>query len=256
MGTAIATIEPQEVHQATEVVFGDFDVIVVQYSGFYQRICVGSIEKALPGIQRTPEWQRFIGAQETISISVDGKPPMRARVIPKADFFNAALAHPKCAAFRAEVAKLLERLDNTGVVVGPDVPSTPLIKSLQAQLELAIAQEKQARELERQSKEIAALKGRTDDAYNMAELSIELQTKFRGRLIAVAELGRRGWKLPASAWNKIGMEMRSISLRIGDDPSRFKRPWNGLEVNTYREEIFDLWEKECGPGYQQYRRAN
>jgi hypothetical protein len=254
MGTEIVRVGENRIYPATKAVFGDVDVIVVQYGGLYQRICLGSIEQALPGIQGTPEWQRFIGSQEVLEIAVDGGKPFRARVIPKSDFFNAALSHPRCAAFRAEVAKLLERLDNVGVVVGPDVPSTPLIKSLQSQLELAIAQERQARELERQGKELQIARTRADDAYNLAETSIELQTRFRGRLIAIAELGRRGWMFPQGTWQRIGMEMRALSLRVGDEPANYKRPWNGLDVNTYREDVFDLWEQEYGPNYRQYRK--
>ena len=247
MGTSIATVGPRDVYPATVEQFGSAEVIFVQFGGLYNKICLASVEQALPGVERTAEWQRFIGSQEIIYISVNGSKPFSARVISKADFFNAALSHPKYSDFRAKVAKMLERLDNVGVVVASDVPKTPLIQSLQSQLELAIRQEKQAIEQARQGRAIEVVKGRADDAYNLAETSIELQTKFRGRLICIAELGRRGWRLPQSIWAKVGMECRAISLRLGDDPANFKRPWNGMDVNTYREDVFDLWETEYGP---------
>jgi hypothetical protein len=248
--TTLATLPGPEIYEAAIETYAGYEVGVVLCDGRVRWISIATVLRALPGIDKTPPWQRYIGSKVTLRIRYKNKTVFDSDCISKRDFFAVALGHPSENAFRDAVATVIEKLDDNGMVVDARYAEHPLVKLGTASLQTALAVAKLEKRMDGLEQRERSQDRRIDDAYNLAETSLEIQRGVGNRLKAIPELGRRGYRFKTTDYGPAGGQLRAIALRLGDPlDSVPKILWNGDYVNTHLPQTFDEWERAHGPKY-------
>jgi hypothetical protein len=84
------------------------------------------------------------------------------------------------------------------------------------------------------------------------ERMANLQSSHRGRLLAIPELNRRGFRFTWQEEGKVGQECSRISRQqFKDEPGsvEHQREWHGVMCNTYLPPVLDEWINQHGHRY-------
>lgn len=249
--TTIAISSNDPVYDPVSAELAGATVWAIVERGRVQWVGVDSIRRTLPGIDNYSSWQRFVSKQKTMKCRTKNGAIVEGQFINKEDYINAASGHPMSEALRNAMAAICAKLDDDGMVVDAQFADDPLVQLATTGLRTALRVAEISKKLDTLEAGQKSIARRADSAYNLAETSLELQVTRNGRLRAIPELSRRGWKIDEANFGNVGGELTRISLRIGDDPRAPENQcqWRNDLVHTYIEQAFTLWEKECGPKY-------
>ena len=263
-------IKDINVQNGTVHKFEDVDVIFAVDDAGVTRVTVNSIRTALPGCERESAWIRLMSDAVMVGFNFQGQ-LCHDKAITKECFYGFALSHPRFERFKKWVCEILDQLDRIGIVLAPDVAEHPQMKFLQALAEAtatAIRAEARTKELERIARSHETRLVQTEERVSTVELQVGnvddkaqlawdagiAATSYRGRLFAIPELRRRGWKFPDNLHGTVGQQMSAVSRKHGDKPEEHRKIFEGFRTSMYLPEMFPIWEREIGiPRYSQYR---
>ncbi len=211
-----------------------------------------SLEDAIPWIKRDEVWGKCVGQARSLLVQVDSGQPFDAKIIEDVAFYALMISAPEWNQWKTRAVMLLTGQHRGKVAIPDDVSGDHVLQQLQALTETRIAVLRAANEAAEAKQLAIDASRRADSAYNLAETSLELQVTRNGRLRAIPELSRRGWKFDEKNFGTVGGELTRISLKqLGDDPRLPENQcqWRNDTVHTYIEQAFTIWEKECSHKY-------